>query len=279
MTNTRSEISSIGIVGTFLKGRACSDTLFHVLSRAFDYPMKLEEQATMPFAGGIMQHGYQCGMVWGATLAAGAQAYRLFGPDPQAEARAIIAAERLVQSFRALNNHLNCLEITDIDQSSSTSQMIMFFLIKGGSIGCFRMAARYAPVALEEINKAYAEAQVKALSPPTSCATVLAQRMGVSEMHAAMVAGFAGGIGLSGGACGALGAATWIISMRNRQRTGNVAFKAPEALAAIDRFVKCTDFEFECSEIVGRQFDSISDHAAHLRAGGCSAIFQALAAE
>ena len=55
----------------------------------------------MPFAGGIMQHGYQCGMIWGAALAAGAQAYRLFGPGPQAEAMAVIAAQWLVESFRA----------------------------------------------------------------------------------------------------------------------------------------------------------------------------------
>ena len=29
----------------------------------------------MPLAGGIMQHGYQCGMIWGVSLGAGAQAY------------------------------------------------------------------------------------------------------------------------------------------------------------------------------------------------------------
>ena len=74
----------------------------------------------MPLAGGIMQHGYQCGMIWGATLAAGAQAYRLFGPGPQAETAAIIAAQRLVESFRTRNKHINCLEITEIDKSSST---------------------------------------------------------------------------------------------------------------------------------------------------------------
>jgi hypothetical protein len=53
----------------------------------------------MPFAGGIAQYGYQCGMLWGATLAAGAQAYRLYGAGPQAETQAIIAAQRLVESF------------------------------------------------------------------------------------------------------------------------------------------------------------------------------------
>ena len=120
----------------------------------------------MPFAGGIMQHGYQCGMIWGATLAAGAQAYRLLGPGPQAETQAIIAAQRLVESFRARNNHINCLEITNIDKSSSTMQMIMYFLIKGGTIGCFRMAARYAPVAFSEINTALSEKHIEA--PPPS---------------------------------------------------------------------------------------------------------------
>ena len=47
--------------------------------------MPLEEHAAAPLAGGIMQHGYQCGMIWGAALAAGAQAYRLYGAGAQAE--------------------------------------------------------------------------------------------------------------------------------------------------------------------------------------------------
>ena len=156
----------------------------------------------MPFAGGIMQHGYQCGMIWGAALAAGAQAYRLIGSGPQAETKAIFAAQRLVASFRALNNNINCLEITDIDKSSSTMQMIIYFLIKGGSIGCLRMAARYATVAFSEINTALSEKHIEAPSAPASCSAMLAQKMGVSDMHTVMAAGFAGGIGLCGGACG-----------------------------------------------------------------------------
>jgi len=51
-----------------------------VLNNAFDHSLETEENAAMPLAGGIMQYGYQCGMIWGATLAAGAQAYRLLGP-------------------------------------------------------------------------------------------------------------------------------------------------------------------------------------------------------
>ncbi|MCP4581104.1 MAG: C_GCAxxG_C_C family protein [candidate division Zixibacteria bacterium] len=242
--------------------------------------MKPEEHAVMPLAGGIMQHGYQCGMIWGATLAAGAQAYRLHGPGAQAETMAVIAAQRLVKSFRALNDHINCLEITDIDKSSSVMQMIMFFLIKGGTIGCFRMAAKFAPVAYTEINVALSEKHIEAPSPPVSCAALLAKKMGVSDMHTVMAAGFAGGIGLCGGACGALGAAIWIISMNSaKERGGKIDYKNPKAIEAIDKFIKYTDYKFECSEIVGRKFESIDDHAGYLRDGGCSKIIEVLAAE
>jgi hypothetical protein len=225
-----------------------------------------------------MQHGYQCGMIWGAALAAGAQAYRLFSPGPQAETEAIIAAQRLVDAFRACSGEINCLEITDIDKSSSIMKMIFVFLIKGGTIRCFRMAARYAPVAFSEINSALSEKHIEAPSPPVSCAAMLAQKMVVSNMHTAMVAGFAGGIGLCGGACGALGAAIWIIGMNSRKEGGSkVEFKNPRGLDAIDKFIKCTDYEFQCSKIVGRRFDNIDDHATYLRDGGCSKIIEVLA--
>jgi hypothetical protein len=239
--------------------------------------LKPEENAVMPLAGGIMQHGYQCGMIWGATLAAGAQAYRLLGPGPQAETKAIIAAQRLVESFRARNNYINCLEITGIDKSSSTMQMITYFLIKGGAIGCMRMVARYAQEAFSEINTALSETHIEAPSPPVSCTAMLAQRMGLSEMHTVMAAGLAGGIGLSGSACGALGAAIWITGMNRPEEP--VGFNVMDSWAGdmIDRFLKSADLKFECSEIVGRKFENIGDHAGYLRDGGCSIIFEALA--
>ena len=249
-----------------------------VVDRSFDHPMKLEEHATMPLAGGIMQHGYQCGMLWGATLAAGAQAYRLLGPGPQAETAAIIAAQRTVESFRARTNSINCLEITETNWQKKTSSTK--FMLKGGPIRCFRMAARYAPEAFSEIDAALSEKHIEAPSPTVSCAAILAQKMGVSDMHTVMAAGLAGGIGLSGGACGALGAAIWIIGMNSsKERVGKVDFKDPRAIDAIDRFLKSADSEFECSEIVGRRFENIGDHAGYLRDGGCSKIIEILATE
>lgn len=280
MSKVKNSVSPMGTVGTFIMGRACSDTLFHILSDAYGHPSKFEELAAMPFAGGIMQHGYQCGMIWGATLAAGAQAYRLFGPGPQAETKAIIAAQRLVASFDALNSNINCLEITEIDKSSTNWDMVVYFLLKGGSIGCFRRAARYAPKAFEEINTTLSATDIQAPVPPLSCAAMLAQKMGVSGLRATTVSGLAGGIGLCGGACGALGAAIWFFGL-NQLESGaeKLDYKDQRAFELIERFLKCTNYVFECSEIVGRKFESVDDHAAHLRDGGCSQIIEVLSAQ
>lgn len=107
---------------------------------------------------------------------------------------------------------------------------------------------------------------------------MLAQKMGVSDMHTVMAAGFAGGIGLSGGACGALGAAIWIMGMnRLREGANKIDYNDPRALEVIHKFLKCTNYEFECAKIVGRKFENISDHAAYLRDRGCSKIIEALA--
>jgi len=279
MAKQKSGISSLRTVYTFLNGRACSDTLFHVINREFGQPLPDEEHAVMPMAGGIMQHGYQCGMIWGATLAAGAQAYRLYGPGPLAETRTIVAARGIVESFRALTNEINCFEITDIDNKSSTMKMLYVFLIKGKTIGCFRMSARYAPIAFNAINSAFSEKDVEVPSPPVSCAALLAKKMGASEMHTVMASGLAGGIGLCGGACGALGAALWIDGMRrNKQKDRKTALKDPAALGVIERFLKLTGYRFECTEITGRRFENPAEHAAFLREGGCKEVIEVLAA-
>jgi hypothetical protein len=278
MAKTERDKSSMKTIRTFLKVGTCSEALCNVLDRAFEHPLKLEEHASMPLAGGILARGYQCGMVWGSTLAAGAEAYRLFGPGPEAEAAAIVAGQRIVDSFRDRNQDIDCLEITDTNWLKP-GQMFRYF-IKGGPIRCFRMAAKYAPIAFDEIKTALSGKHIEIPSPPVSCSALLAQKMGVSDLHRVMVAGFAGGIGLSGSGCGALGAAIWINEM-NAGKSGKekIEFKSPRAKAAIKRFKKCTDSKYRCSEIVGRKFDNVSDHADFLRDGGCSKIIDALAAE
>lgn len=235
----------------------------------------------MPLAGGMLQHGHQCGMLWGATLAAGAEAFRRHGPGPGAETAAINAAAKLVSTFRPRHDAVNCVDITDIDKSSSTWQMVSFFLLKGGTIGCFRMAAWYAPLAHDAIDSALSDTTIAPPSPPVSCAAELARRMDASDMHAVMAAGLAGGIGLCGGACGALGAAIWIRAMADARKheVGKVDYKSPRFQEVIDRFLKRTDYTFDCTDIAGRTFENVDDHAAYLQSGGCSELIDALAAD
>ena len=251
--------------------------MINVLDRAYEHPLPLEEGASMPLAGGIMQYGHQCGMVWGGALAAGAEAYRLHGPGPKAETAAVIAAQRLLEAFRASNKGVNCLEITGTDLKSAM-QSIKYFLFKGGVIGCFRMAARSAPIVFNAIDAALSEEPVQVPSPPVSCTAILAGKMGASDLQTVMAAGLAGGIGLCGGACGALGAAIWITVMRvSEEEEKKPDYKDPRALALIDRFQESTDMKFECSEIVGRKFENVDDHAGYLRDGGCSELIEELA--
>ena len=108
-------------VAAFLRTGYCSQTLCRTLDREYGAPMIDEERASVPLAGGIMGNGYQCGMVWGSALAAGAQAYRLLGPGPQAQTRAIVAAQRIVESFRAQNRTIECSEIAGFDLLSASA--------------------------------------------------------------------------------------------------------------------------------------------------------------
>jgi len=271
-------ISRLGTVVTFASGRACSDTLFHVLSRAFGHPQLAEEHACMPFAGGIAQHGYQCGMLWGAAIAAGAEAHRRFGAGPRAEAATIRAARQLVAAFRAREGTVDCLDITDIDKSSTRWQLVKYFLLKGGTVGCFRMAARYAPAALAAIEAAFAAGAPEPPAPPVSCAALLAEKLGLAPLQRTMVAGLAGGLGLAGGACGALGAAIWAHARGSGARGDKRELKDPRTLALIERVLERSDYELECAAIVGRRFDSVADHAAHVAGGGCAELIETLAA-
>jgi hypothetical protein len=197
---------------------------------------------------------------------------------------AVGAAQRLVESFRARNKHIDCSDITDVVWKPSSKRQLALdvfkFFIKGGPIGCFRMAAKYAPEAFSEIKTVLSEEHFEAPSPPVSCAAMLAQKMGETDMHTVMTAGFAGGIGFSGGACGALRAAIWILGMNiSTEGDDKVVFQNPRAEEVIERFLKSTDYEFECSEIVGRKFENIGDHADYLREGGCSEVIEALASQ
>jgi hypothetical protein len=243
----------------------------------------------MPFAGGLMGNGYQCGMLWGAALAAGAQAYRLYGSGLQAETQALSTAQILVETFVKRNKSIDCSDITELDWKASSSRQLLIsvvkFFFKGKAAGCFMMAARYAPAAFEVISRPGSEPVKEPAgvgdglpAPHASCASLLAQKLGASEMQATMVAGLAGGIGLSGGACGALGVALWIEGVQSGAGgIENIQYTPKAGAETIDSFLNSSDYEFECSKIVGRKFENAGDHALYVRQGGCAKIIETLA--
>jgi hypothetical protein len=83
----------------FLKIGACSSTFFYILNREFGYPMETEVRAADPLAGGIMQQGYQCGMLWGSALAVGAESFRRHDDRGQAIGIAITATQHLIKKW------------------------------------------------------------------------------------------------------------------------------------------------------------------------------------
>lgn len=257
--------------------------MIHVLDKAYDNPLEAEEEATVPFVGGIRQHGYQCGQIWGASLAGGARMLQKLPPGREAQTRTLMASQKLVENFREISGEVNCHEITSIDKDSSNLDLVNYFLLKGGSIGCFRMASKYAPQAYEAIEENLETDQVNIPESQTSCAAALAEKMGASPRHQTMVAGLAGGIGLCGEACGALGTAVWLHALQSQEHHPELDLWKDKQFGAlfeslVEAFLQGSDYEFECEHIVGRKFESIQDHADYLEEGGCQNIIQALAA-
>lgn len=269
------EVTAMRTVQTFLKVGSCSETLSNVLNRAYDHPLYHEEHGALPFAGGIMQHGKQCGVIWGSVLAAGAQAFHIYGPGARAETAAILAAQELVEAFELENGNKNCIDLIETDWNNP-GQVVRYFL-RGGFFKCYGMTARFSGKAYQQINTILETEPQDIPETPVSCATVVAKQLGVPDLHTVTAAGLAGGVGLSGGGCGALAAVIWIRSMnRSRETDGKLEIKSPQVMELVDRFLEQTDGEMECSAICGRRFSSVEDHAAHLREGGCSELLDAL---
>ena len=83
----------------FKRCGTCSQTFGHLLNRAFQHNDELAEKALDPLAGGIINQGHQCGMLWGAALAIGAEASRKYDNIDKAVAAAIIASQYIMHSF------------------------------------------------------------------------------------------------------------------------------------------------------------------------------------
>ncbi len=265
----------------FRKCGTCSQTFGHLLNREFGHPKGPEEKALDPLAGGILNRGHQCGMLWGAALAVGAEAYRKHKDIDKAVAVALTATEHIVKSFVDRTSTVNCCEITGYDLSS------VFGLVKFGlktmlvgmnNSPCFNLAEQWAPEAIVSATEGLSE-EIKLTQKPKSCATEVAKRMGASEEEMVMVAGFAGGLGLQGHACGALGTAIWMKTLawcKEHPGKSPPFFNNPMAKKILKAFNEVTNNEMLCSKITGQSFETVNDHSEFINNGGCEDLIEVL---
>ena len=260
----------------FVKLGTCSRTFFYTLNREFGHPLEAEERAADPLAGGLMQQGHQCGMLWGAALAVGAEAYRRNENCVQASAVAITTTQYLMKSFSDRTESVNCSDITGCDWSSKLSVAKYFF--SGRFISCFKLAEKWAPEAIVSASEGLSCKPTELTQLPISCASEVANKMGASDEEMVMVAGFAGGLGLSGNACGALSAAIWMNTLAlSRKQKLKTTVRNPVAEKTLKAFYAETGNEIRCSEISGQCFKTIDDHAKFIKDGGCDKLINVLA--
>jgi C_GCAxxG_C_C family probable redox protein len=265
-----------GMRRLFLKKGTCSQTYFYLLNREFGYRYEEEERAADTLAGGIYQQGYQCGMLWGVAMAIGAEAYRRTGDLSKATAVAIESTREVMESFTKRTGTIECEEITKVDWGSKAS--ITKYMVTGKALNCFNLAARWAPEAVqsahEEVNKRDGDGN----KPLKCCACEVIRKMGASEQDMAMVAGFAGGLGLSGSGCGALAAVMWYKTLADvKNKTYKYTLSNPVMEKLINDFYQASDYEMECSTITGRKFQNAREHSGFVENGGCKELIEALA--
>ena len=248
---------------TFWKCGTCSCAMFHLLNHEFDNVKPAEEKASDLLAGGIAMKGRQCGMLWGGALAVGAESFRRIcsGNETlddesflndndrnkalnnktlrnnndryEATAAAVNASKCLIESFHHRAGTVNCRDITKVDWEKK-SHFVIFFLktVAQGFIfsPCFNFIEKWTPEAIEAARKGLSEKTFQN-QPCLSCASEVLRKMGASDEASLTVAGFAGGIGLSGNACGALSAVIWYKMLKwgekNPGKTPSM-FKNPE---------------------------------------------------
>lgn len=270
LSNTKNDTKQV-----FRQCGTCSRTFFHLLNREFGYNKDLEEKAIDPLAGGIMQLGHQCGMLWGSAMAVGAEAFRRNDDTDEAIGRAVKATQHLVKSFSDRTQTLNCREITDTD-FSKTIQMIKYMLFKAKN--CFNLAEDWAPEAFKAAHEGLAEELEHLPAGPLSCASEVVRRMGGNKEQMVTVAGLAGGLGLSGYGCGALSAALWMRSMQwlEEHPQKRTSYSNAHAKATLKAFQEKTGGELLCEKLTGRTFETIEEHAEFIRDGGCEELIEML---
>ena len=267
----------------FRQCETCSRTFFFLLNREFGHPAEAEERAANPLAGGLMRTGHQCGMLWGAALAVGAESSRRYRDPGQAAAIAVTATQSLMESFARGAKSVDCRDITGCDLTTKAGMAKLLVKTFIGLIyysPCFNLAEKWAPEAIRTATEGLSREPSVSPQPSLGCASLLVKKLGAGDAEAATVAGFAGGMGLSGNACGALAAAIWwrdlVATRKTSGRTPHDG-NSSEIQKILRDFQRETGGEILCRKISGRRFATLAEHAEFVHDGGCGKLLDVLA--
>jgi len=177
-----------------------------------------------------------------------------------------------MRSFVDRTNSIECEDITQTDFQNKRS--FAKYMLSGRFVGCFILAGKWAPEALNASLEGLESDQTDLPQKSMSCASETIRLMGGSKEEMAMVAGFAGGLGLSGSGCGALAAAVWKNALiHNRKETGKAANYDPAKDLTLNAFY----YEMRGEKICGQRFETLDEHTEFVKNGGCKKLMDVLA--
>lgn len=176
MNVIKSEKVKLKAKRAFIKQGTCSRTFFFLLSREFKNPKEAEGQALDPLAGGILQQGYQCGMLWGASMAVGAESFRRSKNQGQSIALAIQATQHIMKSFENRTKTIECEEITKTDFNNKWSYAK--YMLSGKFVSCFTLTGKWAPEAIQAANEGLSIEPTLHTHQAVSCASEVVKKNG-----------------------------------------------------------------------------------------------------
>ena len=276
----------------FWRRFSCSETMLTLLNRSAGLEQKEWEEASDPLCGGILAGlDCACGVLWGGALAAGMRAYHQIQDEIKARSVALEATRSIVNTYLAKRTAVDCTDVTRMQRWN-----MPMFLAKGNLRVCQRQLVEFAPVFDQKIDETIEQAgKAAGCRQCANCAANaflrVAEVIGVDAPEGASVcAGLAGGIGLSGNGCGALGASILALNLKyfkERDRPKHSMIRSNlqgmsigdgwmrQSREVLGKFIDRHGSK-KCSEITGRTFATETELDGYLRSGSCESVTDTL---
>jgi hypothetical protein len=186
---------------------------------------------------------------------------------------------------------MQCGELTDMQRWSFPR-----YMLKGNIARCRNQVAHWTPRFHEVIDSASsAETGGESSGDRGNCACAAMKAVGRAigfdvEPYAAVPAGLAGGLGLSGNACGALAAAIFTVCLKyfvNRDKPRHSMLRSlmqgfgrgvswMDSSQYINEGFKLRFGSKSCADIAHRKFGSAEELAEFVNSGGCREVIDAV---